>query len=119
VFLERPLAIGCCRNTNGVTVGQRIEIDGTTVVDGTVVFTTNRSLTGTTGEGYASSEVASESGTFGGQVAAELFEADTSLDRVYVDQNAVVVTKDGAWDSESVAAVSHVIEDFFLFYPQA
>ena len=100
-------------------MGQRIEIDGTTVVDGTVVFTTNRSLTGTTGEGYESAEVAGDSGTFGGKVAAKLFEADTSLGRVYVDQNAVVVTKDGEWDAESVATVSHVIEDFFLFYPEA
>jgi hypothetical protein len=100
-------------------VGQRIEIDGTTVVDGTVVFTTNRSLTGTTGEGYGSAEIATEVDTFAGKVAAELFEADASLERVYVDQNAVIVTKDGAWDSDAVSAVSQVIEDFFLYYPQA
>jgi hypothetical protein len=80
-------------------MGQRIEIDGTTVVDGTIVFTTNRSLTGTTGEAYL------------------LFEADPNLDRVYVDQNAVVISKDGTWSDESVAAASQVIEDFFLFYP--
>jgi hypothetical protein len=98
-------------------VGQRIEIDGTTVVDSTVVFTTNRSLTGTTGEGYGSAETAGEAETFAGKVAAELFEADASLDRVYVDQNAVIVTKAGVWDADSVAAVSHVIEDFFLYYP--
>jgi hypothetical protein len=100
-------------------VGQRIEIDGTTVVDGSVVFTTNRSLTGTTGEGYGSAEVAGEAGTFAGEVAAELFEADSSLDRVYVDQNALVVTKDGVWDADAVASLSSVIEDFFLYYPQA
>ena len=100
-------------------MGQRIEIDGTTVVDGTVVFSTNRSRTGTTGEGYGSAEIAAEADTFAGMVAAELFEADTSLDRVYVDQNAVVVTKDGAWDSDAVSAVSRVIEDFFLHYPKA
>ncbi len=100
-------------------MGQRIEIEGTTVVDGTVVFTTNRSLTGTTGEGYMSADVAHESGTFAGKVAAELFEADTSLDRVYVDQNAVIISRDGTWDPDSVDAASHVIEDFFLYYPQA
>lgn len=100
-------------------MGQRIEIDGTTVVDGTVVFTTNRSLTGTTGEGYASADIANEAGTFAGKVAAELFEADASLGRVYVDQNAVIISKDGTWDADSVGAASHVIEDFFLYYPQA
>ena len=98
-------------------MGQRIEIDGTTVVDGTVVFMTNRSLTGTTGEGYRSSETASETDSFAGMVAVELFEADPSLDRVYVDQNAVVITKDDTWTDESVAAATQVIEDFFLFYP--
>ena len=98
-------------------MGQRIEIDGTTVVDGTVVFMTNRSLTGTTGEGYRSSETAGETDSFAGKVAVELFEADPSLDRVYVDQNAVVITKDDTWTDESVAAASQVIEDFFLFYP--
>lgn len=99
-------------------MGQLIEIDTTTVVDGTVVFMTNRSLTGTTGEGYVSAEEASESGTFAGAVAAELFEADASLDRVYVDQNAVMVSTEGTWDPDAVDAVSHVIEDFFLYYPQ-
>jgi hypothetical protein len=100
-------------------VGQRIEIDGTTVVDGTVVFTTNRSFTGTTGEGYRSAETATEAGTFAGKIAAELFEADTSLDRVYVDQNAVIISRDGSWAPEAVDVASHVIEDFFLYYPQA
>ena len=99
-------------------MGQRIEIDGTTVVETTVVFTTNRSLTGTTGEGYVSADVATEAGTFAGKIAAELFEADLSLDRVYVDQNAVVISRAGIWDAESVDAASHVIEDFFLYYPQ-
>jgi hypothetical protein len=100
-------------------VGQRIEIDGTTVVDGTVVFTTNRSLTGTTGEGYSSADAAGDADTFAGKIAAELFESDASFDRVYVDQNALVVTRAGSWDTESVEAASHVIEDFFLYYPQA
>jgi hypothetical protein len=99
-------------------VGQRIEIDGTTVVDGTAVFMTNRSLTGTSGEGFNSAEAAGAAETFAAKVAGELFEADGSLERVYVDQNAVVVTKTGPWDQDAVTATSRVIEDFFLYYPQ-
>jgi len=99
-------------------MGQRIEIDGTTVVDGTVVFMTNRSLTGTTGEGFESADTAGEAETFAGKIAAELFESRADLKRVYVDQNAVIITQSGDWTSESVAEVSRVIEDFFLYYPQ-
>lgn len=98
-------------------MGQRIEIDDTAVIDDTVVITTNRSFTGTAGEGYESAEGAGEADTFAGNVAAELFESNGAIQRVYVDQNALVITIDGGWDSAAVAAASRVIEDFFLYYP--
>ena len=99
-------------------MGQRIEIDSSTVVDSTAVFATNRSLTGTDGEGYSSAEDASAGGTFPAKLAAELFEADTDLTRVYIDQNALVIERTGGWSDDGVASTSKVIEDFFLFYPE-
>jgi len=100
-------------------VGQQIEVDGVTVIDGNVVIATNRSLTGTDGEGFASSDDASASDTFPARLAAELFEADGTLTRVYVDQNAIILTRPGTWSDGDVGAASAVIESFFLFYPNA
>ncbi|KAA3640699.1 MAG: hypothetical protein DWP92_02550 [Armatimonadetes bacterium] len=99
-------------------MGQRIEVDSTTVVDDTAVFATNRSLTGTDGEGFASSEEASSSETFPAKLASELFEADQALTRVYVDQNMLVVGRGAPWDDQSKASTAKLIEDFFLFYPE-
>ncbi len=39
--------------------------------------------------------------------------------RVYVDSNMFVIRRTGGWDDDAVAAVSEVIEEFFLFYPDA
>lgn len=100
-------------------MGQRIEIDGTTVIDNTAVFSTNRSFTGTDGEGFESGEAASVSGSIAGKLAAELFEADANLTRVYVDQNALIVATKDPWNEAGLGVVSEVIEDFFLFYPDA
>ncbi len=86
------------------------------MIDNTTVFATNRSFTGTDGEGFANAEEAAASGTFPAQLAAELFEADADLTRVYVDQNALVVERSSGWPEEAVAGTSKVIEDFFLFY---
>jgi hypothetical protein len=100
-------------------MGQRIEIDSMTVIENTVVVSTNRSFTGTDGEGFESSEVAAESGSIAGKLAAELFEADGALTRVYIDQNSLIASSTAGWDEAKLAAVSSVIEDFFLFYPDA
>jgi len=99
-------------------VGQRIEVDSTTLIDDTAVFSTNRSLTGTDGEGFTSREEASSSDTFPARLASELFEADDALTRVYVDQNVLVVARSAAWDDTSTTATERLIEDFFLFYPE-
>lgn len=99
-------------------MGQRIEVDSTTVIDDTAVFATNRSLTGTDGEGFTSREEASSLGTFPAKLASELFEADDSLTRVYVDQNVLVVGRSAGWDNAATASTEKLIEDFFLFYPE-
>lgn len=90
-----------------------------TVIDNTVVFSTNRSFTGTDGEGFESSEAAAESNSIAGKLAAELFEAEDTLTRVYVDQNSLIVSSTAGWEDANLAVMSSVIEDFFRFYSEA
>ena len=100
-------------------MGQRIEIESTRVIDDSIVVTTNRSLTGTDGEGFEAFEATEGVDTFGAKLAAELFEADESLARIWVNSNVIVVKRRDGWDDSSSSTVSKVIEDFFLFYPAA
>ena len=100
-------------------MGQRIEIASASVVDESLVLSTNRSFTGTDGEGYDSGDEARASGTFGGKLAGELFAVDDAMLRVYVASNIVVLKREGGWPSATIEPVSHVVEKFFLFYQAA
>ena len=100
-------------------MGQRIEIESTKVVDDSILVTTNRGLTGTDGEGFESVEATEGVDTFSARLAAELFEADEGLARVWVNNNVIVAKRPAGWDEEASSTVSKVIEDFFLFYPAA
>jgi hypothetical protein len=100
-------------------VGQRIEIDDVRLVGDSIIVSTNRSLTGTDGEGYTSLEEASAVGTFPAKLAVDLFEADGQLSRVFVHQNVVVMMRTDGWPQDATNALSKVIEEFFLFYPAA
>jgi len=99
------------------SLGQRIEIESSQVVDDSVILSTNRSLTGTTGEGYGTTAEATASGTFAGGLAADLFESDEALRRVYIESNVVVLQRDGGWTDDVLSATESVVGDFFLFYP--
>ncbi|GMQ98246.1 MAG: hypothetical protein BMS9Abin17_0752 [Acidimicrobiia bacterium] len=98
-------------------MGQRIEIESSQVVDSSVILATNRSLTGTKGEGYATASDATASGTFAGGLAADLFESDDSVSRVYIESNVAVIQRDGGWSDDVLSATEAVVEEFFLFYP--
>ena len=100
-------------------MGQRIEIDSTRVIDDSLLVSTNRSFTGTDGEGFGSSEAAAAGTTFPAKLAADLFEADDAICRVYVSQNVVVITREGGWTADATTAASEVVGEFFLFYPAA
>lgn len=100
-------------------MGQRIEIESAVVVDGSMILTTNRSLTGTDGEGYDSAAEARDAGTFAAKLAYDLFEADDAVRRVYVASNVIVATRDGGWPSQAQDVASHIVEEFFLYYPAA
>ena len=98
-------------------MGQRIEIDDARVVDDTLIVSTNRSLTGTDGEGFDTVEDTEAVDTFGAQAAAELFGSDDAVARVYVASNVLVISRTGGWDDQSAISAQKVIEEFFLFYP--
>ena len=100
-------------------MGQRIAIDDARVVDNTMIVSTNRSLTGTDGEGYNAAGETTDVDTFGAKAAAELFASDGDVSRVYVESNVLVITRSADWDSGTTASAQKVIEDFFLFYPDA
>ncbi|MEN8041073.1 MAG: hypothetical protein ABFR95_06175 [Actinomycetota bacterium] len=97
-------------------MGQRIDIEDSRVVDDSVIVTTNRTLTGADGEGFASSEEASAGDTFGAGLASDLFESDERVDRVYVASNVVTIRRNDGWDDSAVGSVSEVISDFLLHY---
>jgi hypothetical protein len=107
------------RSDAGGAVGQRIAIDRTREVGDSIIVSTNRSLTGTDGEGFDSPAAAADGTTFPAKLAVELFQVDDAIRRVFVHQNVVVVTRDGGWAGEARNASGKVIEEFFLFYPEA
>ena len=100
-------------------MGQRIEIEGQRVIGDSLIVSTNRSFTGTDGEGFASLAAATESSTFPARLASDLFESDDRLSRVFIHQNMVVATRSGGWEPEASNAAAKVIGEFFLFYPVA
>lgn len=103
----------------GGNVGQRITVHGARIIDDSVVIDTDRSLTGTDGESFATLEGARSETSFPARLAVDLFESDGSLTRVFVAQNVVIAARSGGWSDETVASTSTVIEEFLLFYPAA
>jgi len=97
-------------------MGQRIEIESSRVVDDSVIVTTNRSLTGTDGEGFASADDAGETDTFGAKLAVDLFESDDNIARVFVTSNVVIIGRAEGWSDDTTDAANNVISEFFLYY---
>lgn len=99
-------------------MGQAIEVE-VAVVDDVAIFSTDRSITGQDGVAYPSAAAAEADSRFPGRLAARLYARDGDLRSVFVASNQVVARKDGGWDKAAAAELSEVIEDFFLFYPEA
>lgn len=97
-------------------MGQRIEVVDTRVTDDSMIVTTDRSLTGADGEGYASAHGAAGESTFGAKLASDLFESDDSISRVYVASNVIILQREGGWLHDAEASSNSVIEKFFLYY---
>jgi len=97
-------------------VGQRIKVEASVVVNDSIVITTDRNLTVADGEGYSSADEAATATTFGARLAADLFESDDAITRVYVAANVVVLQRAGGWSDDANLQANSVIETFFLYY---
>lgn len=97
-------------------MGQRIEIESNRVVGDSVIVTTNRTLTGTDGEGYNSTDHATDSDKFGARLAVDLFESDDGINRVFVTSNVVIMQRSEGWSDIATESATDVISDFFLHY---
>lgn len=98
-------------------MGQPIAVTAQ-VVDDVVVFDTDRSITGQDGTAYASAEEAAADDRFPGRLATRLFAMDDDIDHVFIASNVVVVRREAGWQNFQVDHASHIVGDFFLFYPE-
>ena len=99
-------------------MGQPIQVEATTLGD-VVIFDTDRSITGQDGSAYASREDAAASDRFPAQLAQRIFDADSSVDHVFVASNQVVVRRSAGWTDAAVDDAADVVSRFFLYYPEA
>ncbi|MDH4117029.1 MAG: hypothetical protein OEX04_01405 [Acidimicrobiia bacterium] len=97
-------------------MGQTIEINGTNVVDHVLIIDTDRSLAGQVGESFSGVEAARAQSTFPARLAVRLFEADPSVDHVFVMSNTVSVRRPQDWNDGAVILASSVVSEFFRFY---
>lgn len=98
-------------------MGQLINVEPS-VIDDVVVFDTDRSIAGQDGASYDRS-AATDDGTFPGELAGRLLDADAAIDHVWVASNQAVVRRPGGWDDAAVAATGRLIRELFQFYPDA
>jgi hypothetical protein len=97
-------------------MGQTIQIWDTTVVGDVLIVSTDRSLTGQDGETYVPGDAIGADAIFPAQLAGRLFEADPSIDHVYVMSNVLSIRRREGWDDSSVASARDLVASFFLFY---
>ncbi len=95
-------------------MGQLINV-ASSVVDDVAVFDTDRSIAGQDGAAYDRSTDTAD-GTFPGELAGKLLDADPVLDHVWVASNQVVARRPGGWDEASLGAAEKVVSELFRFY---
>jgi hypothetical protein len=98
-------------------MGQTIQITETVEVGDILLVTTDRTLTGQDGESYTGPVSAGAVETFAAKLAVRLFEADASIDYVYVMSNALSIRRRGGWTAETTDKASETVAAFFRFYP--
>ena len=96
-------------------MGQPIDV-ASTVVGDSVIFDTDRSITGQDGALFTSAEQAGSADDFPNVLAQRLFEVDDTIGSVFVASNVVTVTRNGGWDDAAVDAAADVVSNFFVFY---
>jgi hypothetical protein len=98
-------------------VGQTIAVTDRSRVGEVFLLTADRSFSGQDGESYSAAPA--DATTFPGRLATRLFEADASLNHVYVMSNTVALKRDGGWDDEAMTTAADTISNFFRFYGEA
>jgi ferredoxin--NADP+ reductase len=78
------------------------------------LFSTDRSITGQDGVGFVPGAMRDDGPP--AELARRLFEADSSIDHVYVLSNTVSIRRREAWDDDSLDDVSGVIRGLFIHY---
>ncbi len=100
-------------------MGQLIAISSITVDGDVAAFHTDRSITGQDGVTFGSRDAAEAAGTFPGDLAVRLFDADAVISHIFVASNQVVVGRDGGWNDSSRDAAAGIVTRFFVFYADA
>jgi hypothetical protein len=98
-------------------MGQQIEV-GSRVVGTSVIFDTDRTITGQDGAEFTSPAEAAADDAFPNVLAQRLFEADAGISSVFIASNVVTVTRADGWDDPTVAAASSIVGDFFVYYDE-
>ena len=94
-------------------MGQSIAVSATAVGD-VALFDLDRSLTGQDGVFFEG--VPENIDGPPALLAERLFEADTRIETVYVLSNTVSVGRSDGWEEDSLAVVSDIMADLFVFY---
>jgi hypothetical protein len=95
-------------------MGQPIQILSTTVVGDVAMFSTDRGITGQSGDSLARGDDRGDG--FPATLAGEVFALDDSIDHVTVASNQVVARRSGGWDDALLGRVASAITGFFVFY---
>lgn len=98
-------------------MGQTIGIIDHSQIDDVLMVNADRSFSGQDGEAFISAPESPT--TFPGQLAAKLFETDSSINHIYVMSNTVALRRSSGWDDSSTAAATEAISSFFRFYPDS
>jgi hypothetical protein len=97
-------------------MGQTIVINESTVLDGVLLLSTDRSLTGQDGEAFTGPVSAAAAAGIPARLAVRLFESDREIDHIYVLFNTLSIRRRGEWTAEAIAAAEDTVARFFRFY---
>jgi ferredoxin--NADP+ reductase len=94
-------------------MGQRIEVS-VVPLGSVALFSTDRSITGQDGVGFQPDSAPGDGPP--AELARRLFQADSSINHVYVLSNTVSVRRQEDWDEDSLDEAVGVISGLFIHY---
>ncbi|MDP9495728.1 MAG: hypothetical protein M3P87_10855, partial [Actinomycetota bacterium] len=94
-------------------MGQRIEVSAVSMGP-VALFSTDRSLTGQDGVDFRPDSALSDAPP--AELARRLFQADSSIDHIYVLSNTVSVRRQDEWDDDSLDDATGIISGLFIHY---